>query len=503
MSYQIVRELRIKGDRENALKTGYETLMKEPANQKLKYLLAWILYDALKEKCYAEKADEFIQTIKQLIDLKLPENEPLLNEKVTWQIIKFLSFRLKEESLTSIQLDQISPIFHLLIPLKNSTISSALLSVFLRYKTLWFGFSTWMNLLTWQGFHEEDFEEPDMGLGKKLMSRAEQAYIRVGKIFEEKARYQLNDHLKNEIKIFIGELEKIIQNKPHFLYPPYYLAKLWLLIDEKEKALYALLPFARIRRKEFWVWDLLAKVFPKDDDRAFSCYCKALACQTKVEFLFKVRLNFLPLLLERKLYQEVRNEMDSLRFISFVKEWPYPLFCKQLENSEWYQKTEAGKTNNDLYGRYLTTAHTILSTFLPISEGIVISIDPKKCKICYMPNREEKIWLQSDLPLENIDIGHIIEVSAEKQMDGKPYRIFSIKHLKEKEKNHHLRRLFSGKLRLSERISLGFVEDVLVEYFLHKQFNNGVLVKGIATPSFDNKKKVWGWKALSLEKSTT
>jgi hypothetical protein len=60
MSYQIVRELRIKGDRENALKTGYETLLKEPANQKIKYLLAWVLYDDLKEKCYAEKADEFI-----------------------------------------------------------------------------------------------------------------------------------------------------------------------------------------------------------------------------------------------------------------------------------------------------------------------------------------------------------------------------------------------------------------------------------------------------------
>jgi hypothetical protein len=53
MSYQIVRELRIKGDRENALKTGYETLLKEPTNQKLKYLLAWVLYDDLKEKCYA------------------------------------------------------------------------------------------------------------------------------------------------------------------------------------------------------------------------------------------------------------------------------------------------------------------------------------------------------------------------------------------------------------------------------------------------------------------
>ena len=166
MSYQIVRELRIKGDRENALKTGYETLLKEPANQKIKYLLAWVLYDDLKEKCYAEKADEFIQTIKQLIDLKLPENDPLLNEKITWQIIKYLSFHIKEENLNNKQLDLIAPLFNVFPPLKNSTVSSALLSTFLRYKTLWFGFLPWMNLLTWEGFHEEDYDEPDMGLGK-------------------------------------------------------------------------------------------------------------------------------------------------------------------------------------------------------------------------------------------------------------------------------------------------------------------------------------------------
>jgi hypothetical protein len=502
MSYQIVRELRIKGDRENALKTGYETLLKEPANQKIKYLLAWVLYDDLKEKCYAERADEFIQIIKQLIDLKLPENEPLLNEKITWQIIKYLSFHVKEETLNNKQLDSISPLFNVFPPLKNSIVSSALLSTFLRYKTLWFGFLPWMNLLTWEGIHEEDYEEPDMGLGKKLMSRAEQAYIRVGKILEEKVNYQVNDHLKNEILTFITALEKIIQEKPHFLYPPYYLAKLWLILNEKEKALYALLPFARIRRKEFWVWDLLAKVFPKDDDRAFWCYCKALTCQTKHEFLYKVRLNFLPLLVKRELYQEARNEIKSIQFVSMTKKWPYPPLCKELESTEWYQNTEAGKTNTYLYGRYLLSASEILSTFMPISEGIVISIDPKKYKICYMPNKEDKIWLQSDIPLENIDIGHIIAVSAEKQYDGKPHRIFSIRHLREKEANHPLRRVFSGKLRLSERISLGFVEDVLVEYYIHKQINNGVMVEGIAIPAFDNKKNLWGWKALNLDKIT-
>jgi hypothetical protein len=119
-----------------------------------------------------------------------------------------------------------------------------------------------------------------------------------------------------------------------------------------------------------------------------------------------------------------------------------------------------------------------------------------------MPNKEDKIWLQSDIPLENIDIGHIIAVSAEKQYDGKPHRIFSIRHLREKEANHPLRRVFSGKLRLSERISLGFVEDVLVEYYIHKQINNGVMVEGIAIPAFDNKKNLWGWKALNLDKIT-
>jgi hypothetical protein len=357
-----------------------------------------------------------------------------------------------------------------------------------------------MNLLTWEGFHEEDYEEPDMGLGKKLMSRTEQAYIRAGKILEERASHQVNDHLKNEILIFISALEKIIQEKPHFLYPPYYLAKLWLILNEKEKALYALLPFARIRRKEFWVWDLLARVFPTGDERAFWCYCKALSCQTRDEFLYKVRLHFLPLLIEKELYQEARNEIKSIQFVSKIKDWPYPSYCKQLENEAWYQSTEPGRTNNDLYGRYFLNATEILSTFLPISEGIVISIDAKKVELTYMPNKEERVSLISDFPLENINIGNIIAVSAEKQRTGRPYRIFSIKRLEEKEINHPMRRVFSGKLRLSQFISLGFVDDVMVEYFTHKHLYEGALVEGIAIPAFDNKKNKWGWKALNLIK---
>jgi hypothetical protein len=413
-----------------------------------------------------------------------------------------LSFHIKEENLNNKQLDLIAPLFNVFPPLKNSIVSSALLSTFLRYKTLWFGFLHWMNLLTWEGFHEEDYEEPDMGLGKKLMSRTEQAYIRAGKILEERASHQVNDHLKNEILIFISAHEKIIQEKPHFLYPPYYLAKLWLILNEKEKALYALLPFARIRRKEFWVWDLLARVFPTGDERAFWCYCKALSCQTRDEFLYKVRLHFLPLLIEKELYQEARNEIKSIQFVSKIKDWPYPSYCKQLENEAWYQSTEPGRTNNDLYGRYFLNATEILSTFLPISEGIVISIDAKKVELTYMPNKEERVSLVSDFPLENINIGNIIAVSAEKQRTGRPYRIFSIKRLEEKEINHPMRRVFSGKLRLSQFISLGFVDDVMVEYFTHKHLYEGALVEGIAIPAFDNKKNKWGWKALNLIKTS-
>jgi len=173
-----------------------------------------------------------------------------------------------------------------------------------------------------------------------------------------------------------------------------------------------------------------------------------------------------------------------------------------LENEPWYQNTEPGKTNNYLYGRYFLKASDILSTYLPVSEGVIILIDPKKYKICFIANKEDKIWLQSEIPLEKFDIGQIIAVSAEKQQDGKPHRIFSIKRLEEKECDHPLRRIFSGKLRLSERISLGFVEDVLVAYFLHKHLNNGEMVEGIAVPAFDNKKKIWGWKALYLKKLT-
>ena len=203
MSYQIVRELRIKGDRENALKTGYETLLKEPANQKLKYLLAWVLYDDLKEKCYAERADEFIQTIKSQFRKSICLNDQ--NNKQNKKRLTQIEFsRLKFLEIQSINAEK----------RKRSGIDSVEKSPKPEFKKRNSILEDVDFLFTSQNINTTEFQKEDVtSTTPKLKKKCESYQDKFYQIQKMKA-LELKVKIENKRQVLAGNERKKMRNQP-------------------------------------------------------------------------------------------------------------------------------------------------------------------------------------------------------------------------------------------------------------------------------------------------
>ena len=94
---------------------------------------------------------------------------------------------------------------------------------------------------------------------------------------------------KEKAMAFMPILSDIVGNHPQFQYPAYFNAKLLLAFGDKDNMLVSLLPFAKKKRNDFWVWEILAEAFSNDPDKVFDCYCKALSCQSPEEMLVNLR----------------------------------------------------------------------------------------------------------------------------------------------------------------------------------------------------------------------
>ena len=204
---------------------------------------------------------------------------------------------------------------------------SFLLKSFIKISEVWQGFldfADWWNL---EHLRKEDFLMEEYK-GRKTPSLAERAYIAYAKKLLEGEPV---DHFgnnraidKERISAFMPKLDKFIEEYPDFLYPPYYKAKLLLVLGDEEDVLSAFIPFCKAEENDFWVWEQMADIFHDDDELRMACYCKALSLKTQEDFLVKLRQVFAALLVEKELYDEAKTEIEILTDTRQKNQWGIP-----------------------------------------------------------------------------------------------------------------------------------------------------------------------------------
>jgi hypothetical protein len=467
--------------------------------------MAWVLYDYLKLNATAAQSEVFIKYLTELADLKLPEDEKMVFDNVAWQVGK-LMFDLHRQEKVDFQ--QVNLIFGLVKTFHFTKPSEAYTFV---YRAFHKGHENWSGYLAfadWWGFENfrpADFLKEEMPNGKPVMSIVEQAYIAYAKKLlggepseTDPFRNQVNPE---KVNAFMPALDAVIEQHPEYLYPPYFKAKLLLAIGTGEHVLTAFLPFAKAKRNDFWVWDVLADIFPNEPQKQLACLCKALTCRTSDEFLIKVRTKLAGLLIASEKYAEARTEIEHILATAQTQGWSTPAKVASWTNASWYKEAKPLQDNRQLYTSHAAEAEEILFADLPNEVAVVEFVNTDKGILNFIVNKEKYGYLKYDRFLRKVEIGDCIEVRLDSHSKEGLYKALTLKKT-DKAPDPSILRNFQGILTIRQGNVFGFVDDNFVEPRLisKTKFTDNTAVAGKSVLSYNSKKNQWGWKVVSIIK---
>lgn len=203
-------------------------------------------------------------------------------------------------------------------------------------------FFDWWNL---DKLTKEDYTPFVNQKGQKMITVAERAFIA-----NSKALLRLND--TNRIKSFLPKLDALINTHKEMVYPGYFYGKLLLALgSDTENELKVIIPFARKKSTEFWVWQLLSDVFSQDEDKQLACLLRAVHCRTQESFLGKVRTRLASLLIKRSLLDHARYQIDAVAQCYTAQGWRIPHDIEDWMRQPWYSSATPDKCNPIDYQR--------------------------------------------------------------------------------------------------------------------------------------------------------
>lgn len=463
--------------------------------------LAWVYYDYLGKYAKQPNYDLFFENLLKIKELQLPSEEKLIYDSCAWQIGSMV-FSLQK--MDPVEYDKINMIFDIIqdfLFTRPSNAFSFLFKAFHKGYHFWdryLEFAEWWNF---ENFRTEDFLEDEYN-GKKSMALAEQGYIAYSKKLLEgevlDASVQHRELNKERVQAFLPQLDLIIEKYPGYQYPPYFKAKLLLALGKEENLLSVFLPFAKKKRNDFWVWELLAEAFQEDNDIYFACYCKALSLKTQDEYLVKTRQVLASMLIARSMFNEAKTEIEKIIETRTKNEWRIPYQVSSWIGQEWYKSATASRDNKEFYRKYVKNAEEIL--FQDVREEIVVVefVNEDKTMLNFVKDIRKHGFFNYRGHLDSPRVGDILAVRFSDEGNNGFFKVLTARVTAPDTVTDAIKS-FDGTIKIISQ-GIGFVDDVFVEprFIKEFKFTDGQMVKGKAILSFNKKKNQWGWKAISF-----
>ncbi|MCR9155510.1 MAG: hypothetical protein NXI09_15505 [Bacteroidetes bacterium] len=503
MSFKEIKKLRKAGKLDEAFEMANQALEAEPDNIWNKRAAAWVYYDYLKNYPQPDSFDAFKENLCKIKDLQLPEDEKMVFDNSAWQIGSMVFSLQKQENIDYGKINELLEVvkeFHFTRP------SEAYSFI---YKAFHKGYQNWSKYLefadwwNFENFRPEDYLKEEFK-DKKIMSISEQAFIAYSKkllegdTVEPFGQQRAVD--KEKIRTFLPQLDKIIDERPEYQYPPYFKAKLLLTLDDDENILSSFLPFAKQKRNDFWVWEVMAEIFPDDKEIQFASYCKALSLKTPEDFLVKLRQTFAGMLVERQMHNEAKTEI--LKVISTREKhgWKLPNQITYWTEQEWYILATPKKDNKDLYSQHVKKAEEILFHDIPEEIIAVEFVNSNRNILNFVKNKQKFGFFKYSGQLDKPQIGDMLKVRFNGDGQDGFYKILSAKKAAPNLPSDAIRD-YEGTLKIVSPQNFGFADDVFIEPKLIQANNltDGQILTGIAILSFNKKKNEWGWKAIETK----
>ena len=492
-----IKELRVAGKLDEAYNMAKAELNAGPENIWCKRNLSWVLYSQMND-C-AENLPNFLAKIKELKELALPASEEMLFENLCIVIAKAARFLTSQEP---IDLNKIHQLFDSIkaLPLKrNSKWFLVLYSAFhkgFKESYRFIEFADWWNF---ENFPPEAFSPEKLPNGRAIMAVAEQAYIAYAKHLLP----QQNNHgevIFNREKAiaFLPVLTNIVDNYPAYQYPAYFKAKLLLALGDTENILSELLPFAKKKQNEFWVWNILAEAFSADKDKVFACHCRALTCNSPEEMLVKSRLNMAIYFISKNMFTEAKTEIEILVKARELNSWKISDQIINWQTEEWYKNAIANRSNYNFYKNYIGIAESLLFSDVQEVIAIVDYVNKDKSMLYFIVSETLFGYFKYEKYFGNVKIGDIIKVRINTGSVGSLYKIYTaVKATDEEFKNQYLKNV-EGNIRIPEGKKFGFLNEVYIhpDIIAKKNLRNGMPFSGSIIKSYIKDKSQWGWKLI-------
>lgn len=503
MSFKEIKELRHAGKLDEALQMANQALEAEPENIWNKRAAAWVYYDFLKKNAQPASFEVFKENLIKIKDLQLPEDEKMVFDNCAWQIGSLVIGLQKAEH---VDYGKINQLFEMIRDFHFTKPSEAYSFI---YKAFHKGYQNWSSYLTfadWWNFdnlRSEDFLKEEYN-GRKIMSIAEQAYIAYSKKLLEGTpldpfgQQKVID--KDKIQSFLPKLDYLIKKHPDYQYPPYFKAKLILALGNDGNVLSAFLPFAKQKRNDFWVWELIAEIFSEEKDIQFACYCKALSLKTPEDFLVKLRQTFSEMLIEKKMYNEAKTEIQKIITTREKHEWKLPNQLMQWTEKEWYKSASTKKDNQDLYSNHIKQAEEILFQDIPEEIIAVEFVNENKSMLNFVKDKRKFGFFNYSGNLAKPQIGDLLKVRFNGDGQDGFYKILTARKSDSNVTSDAMKD-FEGTMKVISPQNFGFIEDIFIEPKIieEKKLTDGHLVKGRAMLAYNKKKNEWGWKAICIK----
>ena len=491
-----ITALRKAGQLTEAFDLATELLTAEPDNVWTKRAMGWVRFERLKAVAKSKASDEFIQEWVALSALVAdnPADETMLTNQAVWQAVSHLFSLGVSTKVNEVLNVAFASVQHWSFE-RPSDLYSALLRAFLKAGKTWSGlgeFLTWWQL---SNLRAEDYLPGITNDGKKMMSTAEQAYIAY-------AKQVLLHPESTAIRMLIADLETLHEQHPEYQYPPYYQAKLLVATGSKEEAMTALLPFARRKEREFWLWDLLADLYDDEPEKAIACLCRAVSCPTQEKFLVNARLSLAVKLNEIGKLNEALTELTKSIKARQDEGWNVVASYSGAVEKLVGKGAVILDNNKALYRQYRPIADELLYADIPEQIGVVAFLNTDKKVAHFNISRTVSGHFKYEGSMARVQPGNFVAVRLEERTgkDGNYWVPLSAK-LTEQVPSEDVFKIFSGPVKRFDGKGFEFVDNVFISPALLKDFESASTLNGSALWSFDKWKNKHVWNAIILNEA--
>lgn len=350
-------------------------------------------------------------------------------------------------------------------------------------------FIDWWNL---DKLISADYTPYRMDNGRTIISVAERAFIA-----NSKALLRLNDF--GRIEEFLPKLDNLMNSHPEMTYPGFFYGKLLLSLgNTQEEALKVIVPFARRKATEFWVWQLLSEVFVNEPDKQLACLLRAVHCRTQENFLGKVRIRLATLYIQSNLLGHAKFQIDKVTQCYLSQGWHLPYEVDCWIHQPWINTiSSCEQAPID----YKAITDEILCKGTEESIVIVTYVDANSHKATLIYGREKRMTQKLRF---KVGTGVVLKINYITEPDGK-LRILNAGQTCFLSDLDYAK-IVEGTVKKRTDKDFAFLKTTNGDFYISPQLvrkynlQNNEVVRSLVVYDYNRRKENWDWTCVSINK---